>query len=203
MVRALLLIFDPANTWEKIETTKHPIYRVFLLYLLPIMIVSFAIEGWLIMQFGVERARFVERTVRVPQDVIIRYEIVQLVLGLIIAFGGAATFRMIAQSFHRRHSYTECFATLGYSLGPYFLLRILDGWPALITWIPFAIGVLLALSVLYRGIPRLMKPDPSNALGVYLLCSMLLIVVTALAHFIATLVLAEKVFATGFVPPAQ
>jgi hypothetical protein len=197
MVRALLLIFDPTNTWEKIETTKHSIARVFFLYLLPVMLLSFAVEGWLIMQFGVERGRFVERHVRVPQEVIIRYELVQFVLSLAVCFLGAWFFKMIGQSFHRRHSYSECFAALGYSLGPYFLLRMLDGWPALNTWIPFAIGVLLALSVLYRGIPRLMKPDPSSALGIYLLCSMVLVVITALTHFIASLVLAEKILQTG------
>lgn len=197
MVRALLLIFDPTNTWEKIETTKHSIARVFFLYLLPIMLIAFGLEGWLLTQFGVERGGFVERIVRQP-EVILRYELVQFILGLTMCFVGAWFFKMIGEGFHRRHSYTECFATLGYSLGPYFLTRILDGWPALNSWIPWTLGVLLALSVLYRGVPRLMKPDPSSALGVYLLCSMLLIILLGLAHFIATRVLDEKILQSGF-----
>ena len=197
MVRALLLIFDPANTWEKIETTKHSIARVFFLYLLPIMLFAFGLEGWLLMQFGVERGGVVERIVRQP-EVILRYELVQFTLGLTMCFVGAWFFKMTGEGFHRRHSYTECFATLGYSLGPYFLTRILDGWPALNSWIPWTLGVLLALSVLYRGVPRLMKPDPSSALGVYLLCSMLLIILLGLAHFIATRVLDEKILQSGF-----
>jgi len=60
--------------------------------------------------------------------------------------------------------------------------------------------VLLALSVLYRGVPRLMKPDPSSALGVYLLCSMLLIILLGLAHFIATRVLDEKILQSLHLP---
>ena len=198
MVRALLLIFDPANTWEKIETTKHSIARVFFLYLLPIMLLAFAVEGWLLMQFGVERGHVLEKIVRLRPEVILRYELVQLVLGLAMCFVGAWFFKMTGEGFHRRHSYGECFATLGYSLGPYFLTRMLDGWPPLNSWIPWTIGVLLALSVLYRGVPRLMKPDPSSALGVYLLCSMLLIILLGLAHFIATWVLAEKILQSGF-----
>lgn len=193
MLRALLLIFDPANTWEKIETTKHSIAHVFFLYLLPIMLIAFAVEGWLLTQFGVERGPVVERIVRVGPEVILRYELVQFALSLALCFIGAWFLKMTGEGFHRRHSYTDCFATLGYSLGPYFLTRILDGWSVLNTWIPWTIGVLLTLSVLYRGIPRLMKPDPSSALGIYLLCSMLLIILLGLAHFIASMVLDEKI----------
>jgi hypothetical protein len=198
MVKALLLIFDPAATWEKIEATKHSVSRVLFMYLLPIMLLAFAVEGGLLMQFGMERGRFIERVVRVSQELVIRYEVAQFVLGLGVCFGGAWLFRKIGESFHRRHSYTECFAALGYSLGPYFLARMLDGWPALNTWIAWSFGALLAVSLLYRGIPRLMKPDPSNALGLYLLCSLLLLVITGLCHFVATLVLEERILQSGF-----
>jgi hypothetical protein len=197
MVKALLLIFDPAATWEKIQTTKHFVWRVLFLYLLPIMVIAFAVEGWLLIRFGREHGGIIERVVPVSRELAIRYELVQFILGLAVSFGGAWLFRKLGESFHRRHSYTECFTTIGYSLGPYFLARMLDGWPALNTWIAWSLGALLALSVLYRGIPRLMKPDPSNALGLYLLCSLLLLVLTGLSHFVAALVLDEKILRSG------
>jgi hypothetical protein len=56
----------------------------------------------------------------------------------------------------------------------------------------------LAISLFYRGLPRVLKPDPSNALGVYLLCSMLIVVLTALTHFLVTAILDEKIFRSGF-----
>jgi Yip1 domain len=198
MVRALLLIFDPSATWEKIETTKHSVSRVLFLYLLPIMLVAFAVEGWMLLQFGMLRGRVVERLVRPTPELVLRFEVAQFVLGLAICFGGAWLFRKIGESFYRRHSYTECFVALGYSLGPYFLARMLDGWPDLNTWIAWGVGALLAVSLLYRGIPRLMKPDPSNALGLYLLCSLLLLIITGLAHFVATLVLEQRILQSGF-----
>jgi hypothetical protein len=40
-----------------------------------------------------------------------------------------------------------------------------------------------------------MKPDPSNALGLFMLCSLLLLVATGLAHFVAQLVLEERFLA--------
>jgi hypothetical protein len=198
MLRALLLIFDPANSWEKIETAKPSVAHVFFTYVLPIMLLSFAVEAWLLTQLGTQRGRVVERVAQVSKDVIIRYEVTQFVLGIVLVFLGAFLMQKLSQGFHRRHTYGECFATLSYSLGPYFLCRMLDGWPPLNTWIVWATGALLAVSLLYRGLPRVMKPDPSNALGVYLMCSILILVLTGVAHYFATLVLSERIFRGGF-----
>ena len=198
MLRALLLIFDPANSWEKIETAKPSVAHVFFTYVLPIMLLSFAVEAWLLTQLGAPRGRVMERVAQVSKDVIIRYEVTQFVLGIVLVFLGAFMMQKLSQGFHRRHTYGECFATLSYSLGPYFLCRMLDGWPALNTWIVWASGALLAVSLLYRGLPRVMKPDPSNALGVYMMCSILVLVLTGIAHYFATLVLSERIFRGGF-----
>jgi hypothetical protein len=198
MFRVLLLIFDPANSWERIETARPSVARVFLTYLLPIMLVSFAVEGWLISRLGTQGGNFARRLVRVSQELVVRYEIAQFALGLVICFVGAWLVQQLAQSFHRRHTYAECFAILGYSMGPYFLCRMLDGWPVLHTWLAWAIGAVLAMSLFYRGLPRVLKPDPSNALGIYLLCSMLILVLTALTHFLAIAILDEKIFRSGF-----
>jgi hypothetical protein len=198
MFRVLLLIFDPANSWERIETARPSVARVFFTYVLPIMLLSFAVEGWLISRHGTHGGHFARRLVRVSEDLLVRYEVAQFAFGLVICFLGAWLVQQLAQSFHRRHTYAECFAILGYSMGPYFLCRMLDGWPVVHPWVPWAIGAVLAISLFYRGLPRVLKPDPSNALGVYLLCSMLIIVVTALTHFLAIAILDEKIFRSGF-----
>ena len=202
MLRALLLIFDPANSWEKIETAKPSVAHVFFAYILPIMLLSFAAEAWLLSRFGMERGHLTQRLAAVPQDVIIRYEVAQFALGLLICFLGAFLIQILSQSFHRRHTYSDSFATLGYSLGPYFLCRILDGWPVINTWVAWAIGAVLAISLLYRGLPRVLRPDPSNALGVYLMCSMVALAITAICHYFAVLILSEKILRAGFSLPA-
>jgi hypothetical protein len=198
MFRVLLLIFDPAGSWERIETARPSVARVFFTYVLPIMLLSFAIEGWLISRLGTQGGNFARRLVRVSEDLLVRYEVAQFAFGLVICFVGAWLVQQLAQSFHRRHTYAECFTILGYSMGPYFLCRMLDGWPVVHTWLAWAIGAVLAISLFYRGLPRVLKPDPSNALGIYLLCSMLILVLTALTHFLATAILGEKIFRSGF-----
>jgi len=202
MLRALLLIFDPGNSWERIETAKPSVARVSFMYVLPILVVSLAAEGWLIARFGIQSGGVVRRSMLVSKEVLVRYEVAQFVLGLLICFGGAWLIQKLSESFHRKHPYRECFAILGYSLGPYFLCRILDGWPELNTWVAWAIGAVLALSLFYRGLPRVLRPDPSNALGVYLMSALIILVPPGLAHFVATLILDEKILHAAYFLPS-
>jgi len=199
MIRALMLIFDPTGAWERIEADPKNAARILFLFLLPLMLICYAVEYWGLRHFGVERSSPVAdlpaRHASVSSAMALRYEGTQFALSLIIVFGGAFLFQKIGESFHRRHSYTETFTTLAYSISPLLLSRMLAGLPHLNTWVCWGIGVSLSVAVLYRGIPRIMKPDPSNALGLYLLCSLVLIALTGLAHLLAILVLDERVLA--------
>ena len=130
MIKALLLIFDPANTWDKIEQAERNLARVFVGFLLPLLLISGAAEAYGLITFGHKRGTVVERVVTVSADLAIRYKIVQMSLDLFVVFFGAWVLRKIGAGFHRRHSYTECFMALAYSLGPLFLIRILNAAPA-------------------------------------------------------------------------
>src|SRR5262245_24005289 len=181
MINAILLIFDPSNTWERIEKSQRSVWAVFLLFLLPILVLASVLEGYALVRSGEERGGILERVVTISKDLAIRYEVAQFSLSLLIIFGGTWLLKKSGEGFHRRHTYKEAFTTLAYSLSPLFLLRILDGWPAVNTWICWGIGIFLSIAALYRGVPRIMKPDPSNALGVFLLGSLLLLFITGLA----------------------
>ena len=196
MIKALMLIVDPAGTWEKIEAAPRSVARVFFLFFLPLMLLSSLAEGWALNHFGTEHSQLADlpaRKVKVSPELVVRYEVAQLTFGLVLVFGGALLFRKIGESFHRCHTYAETFITVAYSLSPLFLLRILDGLPVMNPWVCWAIGVALCVAALYRGLPRIMKPDPSNALGLYLLCSLLLIAISGLAQFVSIQVLQEKI----------
>ena len=199
MITALLLIFDASRTWEKIGSSPDQrVGRVFFAYLFPILLLSIVGESLGLLKFGMYEGEVMPRLVKPSQELVIRYQAVQTLLDLLIIFGGGLFLKKLGDSFHRKHSYAHCFATLGYSLGPLFLVRVLDGVPAINTWICYALGILLAVSALYRGIPYVMKPDPSNALGLYVMASFALIITTGLAHFLAVQVLEQKAFAHGF-----
>jgi len=193
MIKALLLIFDPDNTWEKIGQTAHSVLSVLFAYLLPLLLLGTAVEVWGMMKLGYDKGSIVERREKLSQELATRYATGQVGLGLLSAFIGAWLFKKVTEGFHRRHTYRETFATIGYSLGPVYLGRMLDGLPVMNTWICWGLGAVLGISVLYRGIPRIIRPDPSNALGLYLTCSFLFLAITGIAHYVGQLVLQEKI----------
>ena len=186
---------EPARTWEKIKIAQAGVWRLTFMLVLPLLLLSAVVESLGLMQLGIERGALGLRMVKAPLDLVVRYQLVQLALSLLVLFGGAALLRPIGLSFHRRHSYQECFTTLAYCLSPIYLLRMLDALPAVNTWVCFGIGLFLAVSQLYRAIPFILKPDPSSALGLFMLTTVLLVASTGLAHFLAVLVLEEKLFA--------
>jgi hypothetical protein len=193
MLRALLLIVDPSRSWEAIKNDRHSVARISSSFFLPLLILSSVGEALGMMRLGIDPGGVTERLVIPARELLIRYEIIQAVMSLLIIYAGAAALKAIGASFHRRHGYAECFTTLAYSMSPLLLMRLLDGVPAVNTWVCFGIGIFLALSLLYHGIPFIMQPDPSNALGLFMFCSFLLLGATGLAHFVATQVLAEKI----------
>lgn len=191
MIRALLLIFDGSRTWERIKTDQAGVVKISLLFLLPVLVLSCGAEFAGLVKLGAERGAL-GSTKAVSIPLAIRYESVHVAGMLITLYLGSMVLQKIGASFHRRHSYTECFTTLVYSLSPVLLLRIPDAFPSIPTWACFGVGIFLAISVFYRGVPTIMKPDPSNALGLFMFCSFLLIAGTGLIHFLSTLVLHEQ-----------
>lgn len=195
MIRALLLIFDGTRTWEKIKNEQHGVARISSSFLLPLLVLTSLGEALGILKLGLERGALTLKVMHASQELIIRYEVLRAMCILLIVYLGAFALQQIGASFHRRHSYRECFTTLAYSISPLLLLQILDGVPAVSTWACYGIGAFLMLSLFYRSIPFIMRPDPSNALGLFIFCSFLLLAATGLAHYFTVLVLEQKLFA--------
>jgi Yip1-like protein len=188
-----MLIFNASKTWETIKAEQRGVAQISSAFLLPLLALSSLGEALGMLRLGIERGTLTMNVVRPSTDLVLRYELVQAGLSLVIVYLGAFALQKIGASFHRRHSYQECFTTLVYSMSPLYLVRLLDGVPAVYTWACYGIGIFLALGLFYRGLPFIMRPDPSNALGLFVFCSFLLLVATALAHWVATLVLDEKI----------
>src|SRR5689334_22500610 len=111
MIRALLLIVAPSRTWETIKNERRSVLQISLRFLLPLLLLVLVVEGFALLRLGVERGSVVERIFKPSRDLVIRYEAVQGVLFLVIIYAGAIALQAIGASFHRRHTYTECFTT--------------------------------------------------------------------------------------------
>jgi len=133
MIKALLLIFDPTRTWDGIIRARRGVAAILLLYLLPMLLLISAFEGYglvhwgkrqgdgLLARFKVERQVPYLKTFSVGEAVVV--EVAQLLFSLAVVFLGARLVKAVGETFRGRHTYVQGFTAVAYGLGPFFLLR--------------------------------------------------------------------------------
>lgn len=192
MIRAILLIFDPAATWERIAQAQRGVYFVLLVYLLPLLAITLGVEAFGLVRLGEARRMLSDAPavrVPIPTHVALQYAGAGLGLYLAAILLGARVAQKLGNSFHSAHSYRQAFATVAYGLGPYFLCRMLDGLPPLNTWLCFAGGVALSIPAFYHGVPQVMKPDPARAFGLFISIFVLCVMLIGIVHFLTVTIL--------------
>jgi hypothetical protein len=110
-----------------------------------------------------------------------------------VAFIGAKVVKSVAETFHGRNTFTQCFTLVAYTLSPLFLVHLLDAYPGMNQWASFGIGMVLSVAALYHGVPRVLQPDPPHAFGLYLISVLLLSGIAGLARLVSLLVLTGKI----------
>lgn len=191
MITAILLIFDPGNTWDRIVKARRRFGFVLGLYLVPLLVLTAAGEAYGLYHYGKEQQA--GRGPAITETFAEVFGAVQFVAGLAVVFAGAVMIQMIAGTFHGRHTYAQSFKLTAYALSPLFLLRLADAFHGMNPWISFAIGIVLSLGTLYHGLPRVLDPDPPNAFGLYLVSCFVLAMLAGLARYITLLVLHGKI----------
>jgi len=183
MIKALLLMLDPAEAWDRIVRAQRSLHYVLFVFLLPLLGLGALAEGCGLIWWGEPQKDFGQLK-RFPMGEAVAYGIGQVLLSIAIVFISAKIIKSVGETFNSRHSYTQAFTTVAYGLSPLFALRLFDAFPAVNPWIGWGIGILLSVKVLYHGVPRVMLPDPPQAFGLYLISSILLVAITGLARFV-------------------
>jgi hypothetical protein len=185
MINAFLLIVDSTGTWERIVRAHRGLISILLTFLLPLLLVTCAIEGYGLMHWGKHQVTMVRpRTFTVGEAVV--FESGQLLTSLVMVFIGAGVLKSMGGTFHTRNTYKEAFTVVAYALSPFFLLRLLDAFTPVSPWMSWAIGIFLTLAALYHGVPQVMQPDPPQTFGLYLTTALLMLFMTGAMGFVAT-----------------
>ena len=186
MIKALMLIFDPAGTWERIALRRRRWWLILFVYLLPVWVITGAAEGYGLIHWGKPQGE-ISQIKHYSNSNALVFELLQITLMLVVVFVGAKLVKAVAETFHARHAFNEAFTVTAYGLGLWFAVRILDIFPSVtswIYWVVWVVGILLCVGTLYHGIPRVMQPDPPQAFGMYVASSVLLIFMTGLVRFL-------------------
>jgi hypothetical protein len=183
MIKALFLIFEPEATWNRIALSRRGIVSIVGLYLLPMMLIVGVVEGLGLVKWGRWQSAMDHIKPFSVREALI-YETAELLLMAIIILAAAHSIKMLGDTFHVRHTFANTLPLVIYGLSPVFLLRLLDVFPSVNLWLPWAFGIMLTVKVLYHGVPRIMLPNPSDAFGLYFTSALLLVMVTGLERFV-------------------
>lgn len=183
MIKALFLIFEPEAAWNRVALSRRSLGYLVGFYLLPMMLIVSAVEVFGLVKWG--RWQPALGQVRIfPMREALLYETAEMLLMAVIILAGAHFIKALGDTFHVRHTYANTLTVVIYGLSPVFLFRLLDVFPSINLWLPWAIGIMLTIKTLYHGVPRIMLPDPPDAFGLYLMSALLLAMITALERFI-------------------
>jgi hypothetical protein len=186
MIKALMLVLDPAASWDSIVLRKRKWLTILLIYLLPLWLIAFAAEFYGLVHWGKPRGFIAELKTLSNSEALI-FEILQLGLMAVLVFVGAKLIKALGETFHGRNTFDQTFTVVAYGLGPVFTMRIFDafsgvsGW---VYWATWAAGFLLTFAILYHGIPKVMLPDPPHAFGLYLTSGVFLMMLSGLTRFL-------------------
>lgn len=184
MIESVMLIFNANGTWQRIVRAEKSIMTMLLSFLLPLLLLTCAIEGYGLTRWGKQQQTMLRPRIFSPGEAVV-FESGQFLTSLALVFIGAAVLTSMGGTFHARHKYNEAFTVVAYALSPFFLLRLLDAFTPISPWMTWAIGIFLALAALYHGVAQVMQPDPPQAFGLYLMTSLLLFSTTGVMGFVA------------------
>jgi uncharacterized membrane protein YidH (DUF202 family) len=195
MIKALLLVFEPVQTWDRIADSKRGFWFVLLINLLPLLAITGLAEGYALTTWGKWEA-VIEKNKLVPPGEAWFYVAVQGGLSLIMVFALAWMIRVVNESFHGDATFSEAFSLIAYSLSPLFTVRLIDMLPGVsgyYSWVSLIIGAVLVLGTFYGGMPRMLRLGPANAFGHYFICILLVLVVAASVRFFSLAALGGKI----------
>ena len=186
MIKALLLLVRPVQTWDGIDRSARSIAYILCLHLLPLIVLTSIAEGYGLMHWGKKHRGEMAFVKYYEFKEVVIIETAQSLLLLGMVFLGAYAAKSFAGTFHRRHTYRHAFTAVAYGCAPLLTLRLGDLSAALNPWIPWATGLVLTIAVLYHGLPCILKPDPPHAFGLFFMTSLTLAVINGLMRLVTT-----------------
>src|ERR1019366_5462000 len=141
MIKALLLIFDPTATWERIVVTQRSLVFVLVVFLFPLLLLASAAEGFGLVHWGKWQGE-IGRIKQFPIGEATIIEAAQFLLALAVVFVGANMLKSIGETSAGRPTHPLAFPPVPCLFSPFFLPRLLAASPGISPWVGWAVGII-------------------------------------------------------------
>jgi hypothetical protein len=181
MIKALFLIITPGPAWEQVAEAGRGLALIFACYLVPMLAIVGVAEGFGLVHWGVAQMNSGLINKMTVNEAII-FELARSLLMLVVIAVCAVFIKYLGETFHSRSQYKEAFTVVIYGLSPLFLVQSFSVFQVPL-WLVWSIGIVLALATMYHGVPCVMRTDPTHALGLYFMSSLVVLAITATERF--------------------
>jgi hypothetical protein len=181
MIKALFLIITPGPAWERVAEAGRGLGLIFACYLVPMLVIAGVAEGFGLVHWGVAQLNSGLINKMTVNEVII-FEAARSLLMMVVIAVSAVLIKLQGETFHIRSHYKEAFTVVIYGLSPMFLIRSFSVFPVPL-WLVWSIGIVLVLATMYHGVPCVMRSDPTHALGLYFMSSLVVLTITGTERF--------------------
>lgn len=186
-----MLFLLPQPTWERIASTEWKSLVVFFVSFLPLLVLTAAVEFVGMDRLGASVNDY-NRTIRITTEQAMQFQAVQFGLTLFILLIGTKLVLWVSDGFHSPTTFRQAFTLTAYGITPLLWVRLVDAHPSIPTWVCFGVGAVGIIFILYHGIAHVLQPDTSVGFGLYLICSLVLVLAAGLSHFLVQIIAQRK-----------
>jgi hypothetical protein len=196
MFLALIMILDPTRGWERAARSGRSVLRILLLHLFPMLLLGCVAEGYGMNRWGKPAGEFgARKTYDLAQ--IIPFQLCYIATGLITVCICAVVLGALADTFQPRQKFSQALVVSVFALGPVFLMRVADAFPAINPWLSWGIGAVMVVAFLYHGLPRVLHIDPAHALGYYVSSSVMVVLISGLIRVLMLMLVQPRLLAAS------
>ncbi len=192
MIKVFFLMVMPGMTWERTAEARRGYFFILATYLLPFIALDVAVEGRSLIKWGKWQPHF-QVMKDFAQPTVMRFEIAHAVLLLAMILVSALLVWVAIENFQGRKPFLLVFTLVAYAFSPLLLANLLNYFPMMNPLLASALGIAVSVAALYQGVPRVLKPDPSQAFGIYFSTAMVMFMIAGMVSAILGLYL------TGYV----
>jgi hypothetical protein len=192
MFRALQLLISPGNTWVKIAAAKRGVVWNVFIELLPLLLITCAMEGYALTRWGERTGQF-GRVLHYELNSILILEAIQIGISIVMVLATGVILRWVGESFHFYPSYRACVTLAIFGFSPFFIMRLGHYVPDLNEWVGPALGALACVYVLYQGVGVVLEPDQTKGFGLYILSALIFVLLCGMDQMLLLMAAQSKI----------
>jgi hypothetical protein len=183
MLNAVLVVIRPEIGWARVARREENFLVVALIEWMLLALVTMGFESWGMIELGAGK-NSIGGAYNLSLVRILNYQIVYLLLfSLFVCVASVLIYFSVKKDIIQCGFYYLA-GVVVYLSSPVLVMKILDAFPGVNTWVCFMMAMVLIVVSTYAAIPKILFPNVSDGFSIFILISLILCGMLFCCHFI-------------------